>query len=307
MPDSKVESCLQRARLSFAQNLGPKLTAEGTSGAYIIKNATGPVAVFKPIDEEPFAPNNPRGMTGLFGSDTCRPSIKSGESTLREVAAYLIDHDGFSGVPATSLVQLQHKDLPMRPITKDQVLTKESLDLLNGLIDIKNGKGGKKVDFDTLSEASEESVATANSEVVEQTPKVGSLQCFVASEGPIENFSSDLFSNDEVHKIAVLDLRLLNLDRNTDNILVQRLGEDLTLVPIDHGLCMPDSLEVNTYDLAWLGYAQAEQPFSQRTLNYISSLNVDQDIAMIEARFNVRPICLRNMKISTLLLQRAAA
>lgn len=244
-------------------------------------------------------------MTGLFGSDTCRSSIKSGESTLREVAAYLLDHDGFSGVPATSLVQLIHKDLPMRPITRDQVLTEEALDLLNGLLKFKNGKGGK--DFDTVSEASDTSVATANSEACEQTPKVGSLQSFVTSEGPIENFSSDLFSVDEIHKIAVLDLRLLNLDRNTDNILVKRLGEDLTLVPIDHGLCIPDSLEINSYDLAWLGYAQAEEPFSDKTLNYINSLNIDKDIALIEAKFNIRPICLRNMKISALLLQMAAA
>ena len=42
--------------------------------------------------------------------------------------------------------------------------------------------------------------------------KAGSLQEFVPSIGPIENFSPDLFSADEIHKIAVLDVRLLNLD-----------------------------------------------------------------------------------------------
>ena len=50
--------------------------------------------------------------------------------------------------------------------------------------------------------------------------KIGSLQSFVESEGPIENFSSDLFPKDEIHKIAILDLRILNLDRNECNILV---------------------------------------------------------------------------------------
>ena len=50
--------------------------------------------------------------------------------------------------------------------------------------------------------------------------KIGSLQGFVENEGPIENFSSDLFSEDEIHKIAILDLRMLNLDRNECNILV---------------------------------------------------------------------------------------
>ena len=60
-----------------------------------------PVAVFKPIDEEQFAPNNPRDFNGPFGSSTFRPGIVSGESTIREIAAYTLDHDNFSGVPMT--------------------------------------------------------------------------------------------------------------------------------------------------------------------------------------------------------------
>jgi len=51
--------------------------------------------------------------------------------------------------------------------------------------------------------------------------KFGSLQLFCESEGAVENFSSDNFPRDEVHKIAILDLRILNLDRNEQNILVK--------------------------------------------------------------------------------------
>ena len=43
---------------------------------------------------------------------------------------------------------------------------------------------------------------------------------FVKNKGPVENFSWDLFEKDEVHKIGILDVRMLNLDRNTCNILV---------------------------------------------------------------------------------------
>ena len=92
------------------------------------------------------------------------------------------------------------------------------------------------------------------------------------SEGAIENFSSDNFPRDEVHKIAILDLRILNLDRNEQNILVRnKLKMDKvtgkkklvrTLVPIDHGLCIPDNLAVCSFDLAWLSWRQAELPFS---------------------------------------------
>jgi hypothetical protein len=82
-----------------------------------------------------------------------------------------------------------------------------------------------------------------------------------------------------VHKIAILDIRILNLDRNEQNILVRdREKEDKktgrkivvkTLVPIDHGLCIPDNLAVCSYDLAWLSWRQASQPFSQRSLEFI--------------------------------------
>ena len=95
------------------------------------------IAVFKPIDEEPFAPNNPRGMQANFGSETCRPGVKSGESTLREVYAYLLDHGGFSGVPPTCLVEIAHPSLPSRPISESQVDSKEFQDLLNGLLSLK--------------------------------------------------------------------------------------------------------------------------------------------------------------------------
>lgn len=54
------------------------------------------VLVLKPADEEAFAPNNPRGHTGLMGQATFRPGVVSGEGHLREVAAYLLDHGGFA-------------------------------------------------------------------------------------------------------------------------------------------------------------------------------------------------------------------
>ncbi len=103
-------------KASFDLGHEPTLSEEGTSGAYLLREAQDgdsprPVAVWKPIDEEPFAPNNPRGMQAPFGSETCRPGVKSGESSLREVLAYLLDHEGFAGVPPTALVELSHPSL----------------------------------------------------------------------------------------------------------------------------------------------------------------------------------------------------
>ena len=46
----------------FINDHRPELTFGGTSGTYLLKSANDEkVAIFKPIDEEVFAPNNPRG------------------------------------------------------------------------------------------------------------------------------------------------------------------------------------------------------------------------------------------------------
>jgi hypothetical protein len=78
-----------------------------------------------------------------------------------------------------------------------------------------------------------------------------------------------MFQINEVHKIGVLDLRILNLDRNTCNILVCNINHpkccDIecsidsdfccwSLIPIDHGLSIPDTLEVSSYEIAWLSF-----------------------------------------------------
>ena len=126
----------------MSNGLEPTLSEEGTSGSYVLQRNKGgdeenfePVAYWKPIDEEPFAPNNPRGMQAPFGSETCRPGVKSGESTLREVLAYLLDHQGFAGVPPTALVEMSHPSLKMSPyFSEDQVTSKEFQNLISGLL-----------------------------------------------------------------------------------------------------------------------------------------------------------------------------
>jgi hypothetical protein len=71
--------------------------------------------------------------------------------------------------------------------------------------------------------------------------KYGSLQQFVKSDTDCEELGYGLLDVAEVHKIAVLDLRLANTDRNGSNILARRAeGGRYILTPIDHGYCLPD-------------------------------------------------------------------
>lgn len=61
---------------------------------------------------------------------------------------------------------------------------------------------------------------------------------------------SNQFDLDEVHKIGILDIRIINMDRNDANILVRKTqnstGKKMCrLIPIDHGLSFPDNFEIN--------------------------------------------------------------
>ncbi len=86
--------------------------------------------------------------------------------------------------------------------------------------------------------------------------KVGSLQQFVEAEGDCEERGYSCFPKQEVHKIAVLDLRLANADRNGGNILARRsaVTGEWELIPIDHGYCLPASFEDLSFE--WMYWPQ---------------------------------------------------
>ncbi|KAE8671579.1 Phosphatidylinositol 4-kinase gamma 2 [Hibiscus syriacus] len=80
------------------------------------------VSIFKPIDEEPMALNNPRGLPPSMNGEGLKRGIRVGEGAVQEVAAYISDHHkmgprsssgdelmGFAGVPPTCMVQCLHK------------------------------------------------------------------------------------------------------------------------------------------------------------------------------------------------------
>nr|KYP75496.1 hypothetical protein KK1_008235 [Cajanus cajan] len=72
----------------------PIRSSEGTGGTYLMQDSTGQehVSVFKPMDEEPMAVNNPRGLPTSSNGEGLKRGTKVGEGALREVAAYLLDH-----------------------------------------------------------------------------------------------------------------------------------------------------------------------------------------------------------------------
>ncbi|XP_051224379.1 phosphatidylinositol 4-kinase gamma 1 [Lolium perenne] len=217
----------------------------GLGGALLLKDGRSGehVAVIKPLDDK----SSPSNGGGGYES----------KAVLREVAAYLLDHDGFASVAPTAMIKIS------RP-------------------------------------------------TMETT--VASIQRFVAHHYDAGELGPSRFSVQSVHRVGILDVRLLNIDRHAGNILVKNppTGDGsssavpLELVPIDHGLCLPEQLDDPYFE--WLHWPQASRPFSSTELDYIASLDPFKDAEMLRVELpSLTEPAIRILTLCTIFLQRAAA
>jgi hypothetical protein len=115
-----------------------------------------------------------------------------------------------------------------------------------------------------------------------------------------------VFSVAEVHKIAVLDLRLANADRNGSNILARREPDgSWTLIPIDHAYCLPG--QWTDISLGWGSWRQAAVPFDDAMREYIMQTDPVADLAMLRDRgIFISPESARIFKAADMLLKEIA-
>lgn len=226
--------------------------------------------------------------------------ISPGSSAYREVAAFLLDRNGFAGVPETSLVSVHSP--------------------------------GFWVD----GQCSGTSVT-----------KVGSLQLYVRHNGSSEDYGSSLFEAKNIQGIALLDMRLMNLDRHGNNLLasmksalsgihaqddnklkehrasllssfVSRRSQSLYcdpytasqrvlhLTPIDHGLCMPELCTSVRPEWCWRMWPQALEQIDSSLLEWVQSWNCEKDELMIKQFWDSVPLeaCF-TFRLNTLFIQLA--
>lgn len=158
------------------------------------------------MDEEAYAPNNPRGYVGELGSTGFRKGILSGESANREVAAYILDYYTSGGrhrVPITTYIEFYH---PSFDLNTDYTYT---------TTDFK-----KNTQISPSTSTTKSSIGTTKNESKRIFTKHGSLQLFKYHEGVVGDFGDSLYPVEDVHSIGILDIRVLNCDRNEENILI---------------------------------------------------------------------------------------
>lgn len=257
---------------AIESGIEPVPISSGLGGAYYFRNRDGDnVAIVKPTDEEPFAPNNRKGFVGkVLGQPGLKPSVRVGETGFREVAAFLLDHDQSAKVPPTTLVKISHSI------------------------------------FNINNEVSESEVQN-----MMQVCKIASLQQYINHDFDASDYGTSSFPVSAVHRIGILDVRILNTDRHAGNILVKKpkssgkFGQ-VELVPIDHGLCLPESLDDPYFE--WIHWPQASVPFSDDELEYISNLDPVYDSELLRMELPmIREACLRVLVLCTIFLKEAAS
>ncbi|KAE8711045.1 Phosphatidylinositol 4-kinase gamma 6 [Hibiscus syriacus] len=148
---------------------------------------------------------------------------------------------------------------------------------------------------------------------ISATPyKIASLQNFVSHDFDAGELGPAGFSVASVHRIGIFDLRILNLDRHAGNILVKKKGQHenyaagaAELVPIDHGLCLPECLDDPYFE--WLHWPQALIPFSESETEYILNLNPNKDAELLRMELPMlRESSIRVMILCTIFLKQAA-
>lgn len=244
----------------------------GLGGAYYFRNSRGEsVAIVKPTDEEPFAPNNPKGFVGkALGQPGLKRSVRVGETGFREVAAFLLDKDHFANVPPTALVKITHS-----------------------IFNINDGVNGNKTPQKKL------------------VSKIASCQQFIQHDFDASDHGTSSFPVASVHRIGILDIRIFNTDRHAGNLLVRKLDGvgmfgQVELIPIDHGLCLPETLEDPYFE--WIHWPQASIPFSDDELEYIEKLDPYDDCEMLRRELPmIREACLRVLVLCTIFLKESAA
>jgi len=205
--------------LKAQQNPDP--AREGMGGTYFLTNEAGrKVGIFKPCDEEPLAPANPKGYVGRnLGDPGWKSTVRVGEAAMREVAAYLLDHDHYAQVPHTVLVLARHPAFNYKYAGSTGGSIAPRSRSVSSMASVSAAAADAPAG---LRDSCSSGEAAGGSGSASRLLKLGSLQEFVYHIADTSDFGASRFRTRDVHAIGILDIRLFNTDRHAGNILVRQ-------------------------------------------------------------------------------------
>lgn len=133
--------------------------------------------------------------------------------------------------------------------------------------------------------------------------KRGSCQLYVEGRAVVELTNRDAknFSAESIRRIAALDIRLLNSDRHSSN-MIHHEGD---VIPIDHEFILRD--EFHGRGMSWVRWEQSHSLFSREEKNYILHLDPEKDRRILLEEFHLPEKIGNRFYIASVLLQLGAA
>lgn len=245
--EARVRALIADVNAGLAAGFEPRLADEGTGGAYLLRDAKGGVvAIFKPSDEEPYTPNNPRGLSSpsphspflgaLFGShgtaelnarDPRRARVGTMPTTLTEFGLLLSNRATVAAAVAAAAAHAE-------PASASELATKRIRSGVPGgsaacrefaAFALDRGHSAR-VPLTMLAVVQHEAFHVHDEAAGARATKtkIGSLQEFVEHDYAAEDLSMNKirrFPVAQVHEIAMFDIRMFNTDRHGGNILVR--------------------------------------------------------------------------------------
>jgi len=238
-------------------------------GTYRMKGPDGQLcAIFKPSDEEPYAPENPKGYFGsMFEESAMKPGIRVGSGAARECSAYLLDHGGFASVPVTAMLYITHTVIVPEDKAEVQI------------------KVGSLQRFHQHKCTAED---------------MGTCRFRMSDVHSIGVFDVRTFNMDRNSDNLLVASLLAGEARHGDESM-------LRLVPIDHGYILPSCKHLEDANLCWLYWPQARKPYEEETLRYIEGLDAEADESLLRMTLGLPEDCLLTLFIGTTLVQKGAA
>lgn len=205
------------------------------------------MAIFKPRDEEIGQDCNPHGNVGSDRTYAFAP----GTGSRREVLAFRLDHGGFAGVPptvevathihntSTSSSQHQQNQRRKESETSSSAAAAAHLNPFLRCVVRDRGSTGSPVSPTSppdryprdgpitataaTTRAAHQNVSSSSTTITVpfSASRIGSLQLFVPGCVEAADVLPGKFDTDQVHALAIFDIRTLNGDRHGGNVLVK--------------------------------------------------------------------------------------
>jgi hypothetical protein len=268
--DRRGEELLDEVNKCLENGGRPVLIRTGVGGTYIIKDQQGKsVAVFKPQNE-------------FAGSPSC-PKISSNFRYSKD-----LDIQTTFSLEDKEPESSEHFISPYSQVYRECAAYHVDPDFFNvpttALVWIRNVDWFNTEDSETF----------------------GSLQKFITPNfrENVADWSPSVYPVDEVHKLGLLDILILNVDRNGENVLVQKVDDEkLKFVCIDHGLSFPTVIDIPWSNWIWINWKQTSKPFSKDIKIYIMNFDIDDYLKRLTSVYSFSSLELDNIHSATIFLK----